>query len=526
MKGETEEALDLVSRSLIRNWHNHKARHLKVAILRKLGRLKECTNLIKESLGLDQFNYGVLFEQYLLEVSASREKTPALEELKRLIGDNIHTYMEFSLDYAMAGSFDEAGEILELGITDAANVYPLVYYLKGWYASQKKERQMALSYFEKAEEMKPDYCFPNRLEEILALQCSLDLNPKGARAPYYLGNFQYSVRLHQKAVACWERSKELNKTFPTVRRNLSLAYYNKYQKVQEALEEMEAAFSLDESDSRILMELDQLYKKMNKPFAQRLALLEKYPDALAYRDDLYLEVITLYNQLGDHHKALRLLMDRAFHPWEGGEGKVTGQYLFAHTEIAKKAIASADYQKALEHLDATDAYPHHLGEGKLFGAQENDIFYWKGCAYMGLGDTENATVCWQKASTGLSEPSAAMFYNDQQPDKIFYQGLALLKLNRNEEARSRFNKLKDYGEKHIFDTVKIDYFAVSLPDLLIWDDDLQKRNRLHCEYLMGLGHLGLKNMVKARDFFTSILSTDVNHTGAQVHLELAGATRL
>ncbi|HEX3006973.1 MAG TPA: DUF5107 domain-containing protein, partial [Bacteroidales bacterium] len=267
MKGETEEALDLVSRSLIRNWHNHKARHLKVAILRKLGRLKECTNLIKESLELDPFNYGVLFEKCLPGQNSSRGPTPAAEKLKRLMSDNIHTYMEFSLDYAMAGFFDEAGEMLDLGIADTANVYPLVYYLKGWYAFQKGERQVALRYFEKAETMKPDYCFPNRLEEILALQRSLDLNPNGAMAPYYLGNFWYSVRLHQQAVECWEKSKELNKAFPTVRRNLSLAYHNKYQKIQEALEEMEAAFLLDESDSRILMELDQLYKKLNRPFA-------------------------------------------------------------------------------------------------------------------------------------------------------------------------------------------------------------------------------------------------------------------
>jgi hypothetical protein len=156
-------------------------------------------------------------------------------------------------------------------------------------------------------------------------------------------------------------------------------------------------------------------------------------------------------------------MKRKFHPWEGGEGKVTGQYLHAHIELAKQAIASKNYIKALEHLHATEVYPHNLGEGKLFGAQENDIFYWKGCAYEGNGDTSKANECWTISSQGLSEPSAAMFYNDQQPDKIFYQGLALLKLNRNNEAHGRFNKLKDYGEKHIFDKVKIDYFAVSCP---------------------------------------------------------------
>jgi tetratricopeptide (TPR) repeat protein len=194
--------------------------------------------------------------------------------------------------------------------------------------------------------------------------------------------------------------------------------------------------------------------------------------------------------------------------------------LFAHTEIAKKAIAVKDFAKALQHLNATDEYPHNLGEGKLYGAQENDVNYWKGCAYEGLGDNNNAVVCWNKASIGLSEPSAAMFYNDQQPDKIFYQGLALLKLGKTAEARGRFNKLKDYGEKHIFDKVKIDYFAVSLPDLQIWDDDLQKRNTLHCWYLIGLGYLGLGEIDKARELFTKIQEIDSNHTGSRVHLAM------
>jgi len=113
-----------------------------------------------------------------------------------------------------------------------------------------------------------------------------------------------------------------------------------------------------------------------------------------------------------------------------------------------------------------------------------------------------------------------MFYNDQQPDKIFYQGLALLKLNRNEEANGRFNKLKDYGEKHIFDTVKVDYFAVSLPDLLIWEDDMQRRNTLHCLYLLGLGCLGLDMVSKARDNFSKIIEEDVYHAGSRIHFAM------
>lgn len=48
-----------------------------------------------------------------------------------------------------------------------------------------------------------------------------------------------------------------------------------------------------------------------------------------------------------------------------------------------------------------------------------------------------------------------MFYNNQSPESIFYQCLAVLKLNKIDDAKGRFNKLMDYGEKHVFEHVKI-----------------------------------------------------------------------
>ena len=40
---------------------------------------------------------------------------------------------------------------------------------------------------------------------------------------------------------------------------------------QRALETLEKAYALDEHDSRILMELDQLYKRLGRPHTERLA---------------------------------------------------------------------------------------------------------------------------------------------------------------------------------------------------------------------------------------------------------------
>ena len=491
-KQNWDEALELIDRSLIRNWHNHKARQLKVSILRKLLQTADAELLIEESLKLDKFNFGVLFEKSLLKPDSVED----LSELKNLLRANIHTYIEFALDFAFAGLFDEAIELINIGIEEQKDQpdYPLALYYKAWFESQNGDQSASEKTLKEAAKACPDYCFPNQAEAVAVLEWAKKQNPADLKAPYYLGNFWYNARQYDDAITNWELAAKLDDSFPTVHRNLALAYFNKQNEPQKALVELEKAFSLNETDSRILMELDQLYKRMNYATEVRLANLEKYPDLVADRDDLYLERITLFNQLGQYEKAFELIMKRKFHPWEGGEGKVTGQYVLSLTEMAKQAIQNQEYEKAIDLLSKAQVYPENLGEGKLYGAQENAIFFWLGNAYSGMGETEIACRYWEMASSGISEPVPAIFYNDQHPDSIFYQGLALIKLGKTEEAKARFNKLIDFGKAHLNDEFKLDYFAVSLPDLQIWDDDLTKRNRQNCLNLIALGELGLSKI--------------------------------
>ena len=131
-----------------------------------------------------------------------------------------------------------------------------------------------------------------------------------------------------------------------------------------------------------------------------------------------------------------------------------------------------------------------------------------------------AINCFEKATMGSYKPSVAIFYNDPQPEAIFYQGLAWEKLNNPEKAAGIFNGLIEYGKNHFNDEIALDYFAVSLPDLLIFDDDLNKRNKLHCTYMMALGSLGQKDIIKSRSFFDEVLMLDGVHAGARYHQKL------
>lgn len=504
--GNWHTALEHTKQSLIRNWHNHKARQLKASLLRKTGRTEKALKWIEESLEIDKFNIGCLFEKWLL-----LKKEEIKNEIIEILQGNEHNYLEYALDFMAAGLYNEAIELLEWSLSTDAGKYPLIWYVLGYSHQLSGNISEAQRVYGRAFEKSPDRCFPNRLEEVIILQEVIKVNPEDYKALYYLGNFWYAKRQYKEAIDNWERSVKINDNFPTVLRNLSLAYYNKANKKDEALQLLEKAFSLDMTDSRILMELDQLYKKLNYSPEKRLEFLEKHMILVQQRDDLFIERIALYNQLGKYEIAKELCDSRQFHPWEGGEGKITFQYTYCRIQLAKQAIEMHNYKHALSLLHETDSYPYNLGEGKLSTVNENDVEYYKGVCCRGLGDEKRAIEWFTKATQGPDEPKQAFYYNDENPDKIYFQGLAWRALGYGEKATDRFEKLIVHGDKHINDDCKIEYFAVSLPDLAIWEEDLNKRNQIHCFNVMSLGYLGVGDTEKANVYSEKILKLDVNH---------------
>ena len=541
-----EEALEELEHALILNSHNHQARALKAAALRKLRRKEEALAWIEESLRLDPFNYVCMVEQHLLTGSDK-----PLRHMAELMHGNVYNYHETALEYANAEMTEETKLVLKLAIKNKVEESPLTYYYLAFYGSLVNE---VGKYIKKASQVKTDYCFPNRLEDASMFlgQGSIFIE-RDSKISYFLGCLYYDKRQYDIATEMWELSAELQPDFPTVWRNLALAYFNhpavesnkdtesdfsfpfplffsKYHAEQKetswkqkAVECMERAFHLDETDARVLMELDQLYKRLQRPHAERLAFLEKHLELVVQRDDLVLEMITLQNQTGRYEEAYQDLDNHIFHPWEGGEGKVPAQYQICRVEMAKDAISSLDKQglgQAIRLLEECLHYPPHLGEGKLYGTQENDFYYLLGLAHEQQGDKDEARRCYEQATIGPTEPAAAMYYNDAKPDKIFYAALAYRKLGEDDKANGLCYKLINYGKQHLFEHQTMDYFAVSLPDLLVWDGDLDSRNVIHCNLMMALGHLGLAesdipdaayHRERGLHFLEEVERLDINH---------------
>jgi tetratricopeptide (TPR) repeat protein len=496
-KKEFKEALAFVCKSLIKNSHNMKARGLKALLLERQGYQEEGNAFIAESLKIDPF-------------------------------DTVCSYVLTKDPTAIKGGSERvlqtARDLLEAGFTEEARCVlaackeekPLLKYYEGYCLDQLGRQKEAIHCFEEAEKRDSAYTFPNQLEDLVVLSHVLEKNTYAPKAAYYLGNLYYDKLQYEKAIHLWELSVEQDPLFPTSYRNLALAYYNHKQLGDKAKESLEKAFKLDSQDARVFLELDQLYKRQGKSPEERLAFYKTYPQVFIKRDDLVVEYITLHNLLGLHEEAYSLLQNHLFHPWEGGEGKVTTQYTTALVALAKAALHKKDNLQAKNLLDKALVYPKNLGEGKLEGAKDNDIYYLLGLAYEGLKQDERAMTCFEKAARGAYEPKGVMYYNDQPAEFILYQGLALVKLGLQKEGFSRFYKLIEYGERHLFDEVKTEYFAVSLPDFLIFKDDLTLKNKVHCYYLISLGHLGLGNTLQANQYLEKVYQLDPYHLNGRL----------
>lgn len=571
--GEYEHALELVERSLVKNSHNIKARGLKAVLLRKLNRMEAAARWRAENLELDAFDYVTLFENVLVEkdandISGAESSDSLTQNHLSIVNENqigkdegriysfekvfqersrgfYETYLQTARDYAEYGCLEEAICILK----SCAVQQPMIYYYQAYYQQKlgvfvdenlninrenagkvvqglcqkvnvENGRDTVKALYEKAEQCAPDYCFPNKLEDIAVLEHAIVTNPKGAKAYYYLGNLYYDKLQYDRAIVLWEQSIMLDASYPTVHRNLAIAYYNKRQDAEAARKELEQAFALDETDSRVFLELDQLYKKLGVPFAERLKQYEARETLIRERDDAMLEWVTLYNLNGEPQKAYDLIMSHSFRPWEGAEGRISGQYKIALTTLAREAMQQNDYERAEQLLKQALQYPENLGEGRLEGNKDNDIYYELGVVQEHLDRQNEAKKYFELAQIGDNEPAGAMYYYDQPADMILYQALASKKLNQMKRYHACLNKLQDYGERHLYNQVEDDFFAVSLPDFLIFEDDLTQKNKAHCYYLMGLSKLGAGEYAAAEENFEQCMEIDYNHQKSRLYREM------
>jgi len=494
-------ALEHLNRSLQFGTDNLRARNLKVLVLRELDRKGEAELLLQSTMQLDPLDWW------------------ARHLNNETLGCDLQTRLDIAHDNARAGFLENAVRVLKSAVSSPGDLpdqswgaLPLVLYAVGWFYEKLNDKKAAQKTFREAAAQPPDYCFPARLEEIAVLQSAMRANPRDARAPYYLGNLLYDRRRHLEAIRMWERSARLDKSFSVVWRNLGIGYFNFSKNSARARQAYEKAFRANPSDARVCYERDQLWKRLGDKPGKRLRELEKYPGLVRQRDDLSIELCALYNQTGQHARAAQIIASRQFQPWEGGEGGPLGQHVRAQLALGRAALANGEFASARSHFEQALNSPCNLSEAKHLLLNQSDIHYWLGCAFAELSDPKSAAQHWLMAGTfkGDFQRMSVRAFSEM----TYYSAWSLEELGRHEQARKLFRALLAHARKLQKTTAKIDYFATSLPTMLLFDDDLQFRQETTALFLQAQAHLGLGGKKKARALLKAVLQRDPNHAVA------------
>lgn len=494
-------ALKHLDKSLALNTENLYARNLKALILQRLNRRNEAENLLIETLSLDKLDW---FARFLSGESIKCDSQTKLDLAHNLANAG---FFELAIECLENNSLSKTSDLADRNLGTS----PLIFYTLGWLYAKLGKTEKSVFFFRKAASENTDYCFPNRLEEIAVLESAMRENPSDAFAPYYLGNLFYDRRRYAEAIKLWEQSAAINNKFSIVRRNLGIAYFNFEGNAKKALEAYEYAFATD-PNARLLYERDQLWKRVGKPTDLRLRELEKFPDLVAVRDDLTVEICSIYNQTNQPQKALELLEKRNFQPWEGGEGQVLREFVAANILSGRKCLTENKFAEARNHFLKCLNPPKNLSETHHLRANKADIYFWLGMTEENLGNPEKALeyLILSADTKGDFQEMSVTNYSEM----TLFSALSLRKLGKTAEAENLLNELQDYAENLEKTKAKIDYFATSLPTMLLFNDDIQKRLQTKALFLQAQAFYGLGELEKASDLIKKVVANDPNHQSA------------
>lgn len=502
-RAEWDAAWELLENALRVDGDNLRVRALRVVVLRKSGRVAAAAQ----------------------ELAAARTLDP-LDAWTRLldgaewVGDT-QTRLDLAFDFERAGLLAEAVTLLDEATPEPlSGTAPMVAYTRAWLLEKLGRRDEARAARRIALRASPDCCFPARLEEIIVLESAIAANERDARALFYLGLLLYDRRRHREAVARWERAAALEPGNAVAWRCLGIACFNILKNPKRARAAYEKAFTAAPNDARLLFERDQLWKRLGVSPEKRLRELSMRGDLIAQRDDLTLEFCALLNHCNHPEKARNVLSSRQFQPWEGGEGIALGQHTRAHLRLGRAALERGDHAEALRLFETALAAPENLGEARHLLGNQSDILFWLGEARASAGDRAGARKAWS---------AAASFRGDFQDMSVrafseltYYSAMSMRRMGKRVGAERLLRELLNHATNLERQPARIDYFATSLPTMLLFDDDPQARQTTAAWFLQAQALLGLGRKKSARALLNRVLRSDPTHAMASDLLTAEG----
>jgi tetratricopeptide (TPR) repeat protein len=466
-RGDHRQVLAFTTQALDANGGHQQARNLRAAWLRRQG-APSAHGEIAALLAANPLDHAAGH----LEALGTGTRTGWQARTRR----DPQTLLDVALTWAEGGLLSEAIDALE----DAAVRDRTTLHALAWLHERSADAVRAAACRAEARTAPEPALFSVRPEEEAILRAAIAATDDAWPA-VALGNFLHDKLRHAEAITAWETAVARDATCAAALRNLGIACHDRRHDLAGALDLYQRALAAAPQEARLLFELDQLAKRCGQAPATRLARLEAHAALVEARDDLSIERIALLNRLGRPDEARARLTARRFHPWEGGEGKVMSQHVATHLALCRQALADKDPSTATTWAEKAVADPEHLGEAKHLHAALADIHWHLGQAADLAGDQ----VAAQRWFTAAAE--ARKDFSDMAVQAVsrmtIYQALALRDLGRHGEAEAACQRLEDHARRLTSTPATIDYFATSLPDLLVFSVDPNLRQGVQAAFL-------------------------------------------
>jgi hypothetical protein len=107
----------------------------------------------------------------------------------------------------------------------------------------------------------------------------------------------------------------------------------------------------------------------------------------------------------------------------------------------------------------------------------------------------------------------------QYSEMTFYSAIAWRRLGKPAKCRSLLNDLLEHALQLAAAPAVTDFFATSLPSLLLFDEDPQARQKTSAWLMQSQARWGLGEVARARSLLARVLRHDPNHGAARDFLQ-------
>jgi len=459
--GRDDQAAEDLDALLDRDPGNPQARALAAVAARRRGDRPRAAALVEGTLAADPLDAWARDLAARLGLEAEPSEDPTI-------------VLDIAREYLSVREDDTAAELLERAAAlpqapGRTNVAPIAWLHRADLELRRGDERAAARALDRVHALDRTWCFPSGADDD-ALARLRAHRPDDPVLAALQGHRLYAAGRREEAVAAWETAAEAGDD-PVVLRNLGVAAHNVQGDPERAARHYERARAAAPDDARLLYEADQLAGQRGTAPAARLEALLERRDLVAERDDLSVQLAELLTAEDRQTEALDVLGGRAFQPWEGGEGRVLAAWEEAHLASARKALAAGEARRAVEHATAALHPIPGLGEARHPLANTADLHLMLGDALHAAEEPAAARHAWETAAAQQGDFQTMQV--QEHSERTAASVAALRRLGRDDEARLLRESLARYAERQAATAASIDYFATSLPTMLLFTQDLQ-----------------------------------------------------